>query len=369
MGKEGLSGRCSGGQRVNEIDLLRFVAAMAVVFYHYAFRGFAGGDRTTMAYPLLESVAKYGFMGVELFFMISGFVILMTAANGSLRKFVVSRIARLYPAFWVCCSLTFLAILLIGGPRFSATFMQYLVNMTMLNGFVRVASIDGVYWSLFVEIQFYAMVSAVLMLGLISRAQALLLAWLAATVALAIVPNPVLRFLLITDYAPYFIAGAVFYLVWSSGANGVRCGMLAACLGLALRDALGGLPLFEQRYDTRMSRGTVVAIIVSYFVAMGMVALRWTGPLLRRRWLLAGALTYPLYLLHQNIGYMIFNLAHPALDPHLVFWGTLALVLFASWLVHAGVERRYTGQFMRACDDAVDASAGLLRRVGTGRGR
>ncbi|WP_211345418.1 acyltransferase family protein [Marilutibacter aestuarii] len=347
---------------MNEIDLLRFVAAMAVVFYHYAFRGFAGGDRTTLAYPLLESIAKYGFMGVELFFMISGFVILMTAANGSLRKFVVSRIARLYPAFWVCCSLTFLAILLIGAPHFSATFVQYLVNMTMLNGFVRVASIDGVYWSLFVEIQFYAMVSLVLMLGLIGRVQALLLGWLAATIVLAFLPMPLpmLRLLLIADYAPYFIAGAVCYLVWSSGASAARWGMLAACLGMALRDALGGLPLFEQRYDTRMNRGAVVAIIMSYFAVMAMVALRWTGPLARRRWLLAGALTYPLYLLHQNIGYMIFNLAGPVLDPHLLFWGTLSLMLLASWLVHVHVERRLSGPLMHACDEVVGEGLDVL---------
>lgn len=200
-------------------------------------------------------------------------------------------------------------------------------------------------------------------LGLINRAQALLLAWLAATVALALHPVPALRFLLIADYSPYFIAGALCFLIWSAGASGTRCGMLAACLALALRDALAGLPLFEQRYDTRMNRGTVVAIIVSYFVAMLMVALRWTGPLLRRRWLLAGALTYPLYLLHQNIGYMIFNLAYPTLDPHVVFWGTLVLVLLASWLVHEQIERRFTGRFRQACDSAVRSGARALRKT------
>ncbi|MCU0650139.1 MAG: hypothetical protein MUF00_19285, partial [Gemmatimonadaceae bacterium] len=78
------------------------------------------------------SGAKYGYLGVELFFMISGFVILMTAANGSVRDFVISRAVRLYPAFWVCCTATFLVTMFIGEPRYSASLEQYIVNMTML---------------------------------------------------------------------------------------------------------------------------------------------------------------------------------------------------------------------------------------------
>lgn len=93
--------------RVNELDLLRFFAALAVVFHHYSLDGFAAESMTIMPYPLLASISKYGYLGVELFFMISGFVILMTASNGDLKKFVISRLIRLYPAFWVCCSITF----------------------------------------------------------------------------------------------------------------------------------------------------------------------------------------------------------------------------------------------------------------------
>src|SRR3954467_14113203 len=53
--------------RVNEIDLLRFLAALAVVFYHYAFRGYAADNMTVMPYPLLAPAAKYGYLGVDLF--------------------------------------------------------------------------------------------------------------------------------------------------------------------------------------------------------------------------------------------------------------------------------------------------------------
>ena len=126
----------------------------------------------------LAPVAKYGYLGVELFFMISGFVILMTAANGSLKGFLISRFVRLYPAFWACCTLTFVTILALGAPRYEASLAQYLINMTMTSAFVGVAEIDGSYWSLFVEMKFYGLVALVLLLGQIRHSQLLLVLWL-----------------------------------------------------------------------------------------------------------------------------------------------------------------------------------------------
>ena len=107
--------------RVNEIDLMRFFAAMSVVLFHYAFRGYAANGYSPMPYPLLASFAKYGFLGVE--------------------------------------------------ERFHASVSQYLVNMTLLSEFVRVPAIDGVYWSLFVELKFYALVAIVLAAGRIHHVQ------------------------------------------------------------------------------------------------------------------------------------------------------------------------------------------------------
>jgi peptidoglycan/LPS O-acetylase OafA/YrhL len=92
-------------------------------------------------------VAKYGYLGVDLFFMISGFVIFMTVSDGTLRHYVVSRVTKLYPAFWICCTITFVVSLGIGGERFPVSVMQYLVNMLCLGGVFGVAAIDGAYWS------------------------------------------------------------------------------------------------------------------------------------------------------------------------------------------------------------------------------
>lgn len=335
-------GRSSTNTRVNEIDLLRFVAALAVVFYHYAFRGYAADGMSVMPYPLLAPFSKYGYLGVELFFMISGFVILMTAAGGSLRRFVVSRLVRLYPAFWACCTITFVTILAIGASRYSASTIQYLVNMTMLSEFVDVESIDGVYWSLFVELRFYALIAAILLIGKIHQAQWLMLAWVLASIALEILPIGPMRYLLIVDYSAWFIAGATCFLIWSKGISATTIGILALSCGLAMFQAVAGLDGFEQHFNTRMSRYTVAGIVLVFFLVMLLVSLRRTGMVGRNRWLLAGALTYPLYLLHQRIGFMLFNAAYPALNPHLVFWGVVALVLALAYAVHVFIEKPFS---------------------------
>jgi peptidoglycan/LPS O-acetylase OafA/YrhL len=330
--------------RVNEIDLLRFVAALTVVFFHYAFRGYAADAMTLMPYPSLALVAKYGYLGVELFFLISGFVILMTAASGTIQSFVTSRILRLYPAFWICCTLTFLATLLMGGTYYSASFSQYLVNLTMLSGFVGVPALDGVYWSLFVELKFYFLVAILLIFRRIQQAQMFLVIWLGLTVAFELLPFkelPVVKLLayfLIFDYAAYFIAGATYFLVWTRGLSVLRGSILFIAWLTALRQSLNDLPEFELYYHATMNRYVVAGIVSVFFVMMLLVALRKTSFLGNIRWFALGALTYPLYLIHQHLGYMIFNLAYPLINPHVLLWGTLVLMLGAAYTIQLFLE-------------------------------
>lgn len=325
--------------RVNEIDLLRFIAALMVVFYHLAFRGHAADDLSVIGYPPLAAFAKYGYLGVQLFFMISGFVILMTAAEGGLRSFVVSRVIRLYPAFWACCTITYLTVQMIGDSRFVASAGQYLVNMTMLSEFLDVPSIDGVYWSLFVEIRFYLLVAAVLLFGGIRHAQVLCVLWLAATCALEIAPVSRLREWLIAEHSPFFIAGAICYLIWKEGATASRLILLGSAWGLGVHKALTMAEKASRHYEATLDRGVVIALVTLFFVTMLAVAIRRTGRAGQVRWTLAGALTYPLYLIHQNVGYMLFNWLHTSVDLHVLFWTVVAGTILLAYLVHVLVER------------------------------
>jgi len=328
--------------RVNQIDLLRFLAAMMVVFFHYAFRGYAADEKSVLYYPLLAPTFKYGYLGVQLFFMISGFVILMTAAKGSVRNFIISRLVRLYPAFWVCCTITFLVILFAGAPRYVATFGQYLVNMTMFSGFVNVPSIDGAYWSLFVELRFYLLISIILIFGRIQQAQTFIIIWLISTIVLLIYPISILNSMLITDFAVFFIAGTTFFLIWANGLSITRITIIFVSWCIAVFQSIEGLRYFESHYKTSMNSFVVAAIITSFFAIMTFVSTSRTGFWSNKRWFVLGAITYPLYLIHQNIGFIIFNNNYANSNIHLLFWATIIGAISSAYLVNFLFERRFS---------------------------
>jgi peptidoglycan/LPS O-acetylase OafA/YrhL len=349
--------------RVNEIDLLRFIAALAVVFFHYAFRGYAANGLSVMPYPLLAPVAKYGYLGANLFFMISGFVILMTAEQGNLRSFVASRVVRLYPAFWVCCTITFIVTLFLGSPRFTATLSQYLANMTMLSGYAGVDWIDGSYWSLFVEVKFYALVCVVLVMRRMRDVELILVGWLLLSIVGEYWPNKYLRYFLILDYSAYFIAGATCFLIWSRGRSIARSGVVLLCLWLALFQSGKAVANMREHYNVEVETWVSGALITLLFVVMVLVALRATGAFGRTRWVVAGALTYPLYLIHQNVGYMVFNAAYPTVNAHVLFWGTFAAMLAAAYAVHVHVERRLAPVLTHAIGRVDESSRGVMGRL------
>jgi peptidoglycan/LPS O-acetylase OafA/YrhL len=76
--------------RLHEIDLLRICAAVSVMAYHYLFSAYAGG-LSTLRFPNADVIARYGYLGVDLFFTISGFVVMLSAWDRGPRSFVISR--------------------------------------------------------------------------------------------------------------------------------------------------------------------------------------------------------------------------------------------------------------------------------------
>lgn len=326
--------------RFYEIDLLRFLAALAVVLYHYAFRGFAEGGYSLVEYPVLGDIFKYGLYGVQLFFIISGFVILMTASKRDAASFVISRITRLYPAFWVCVSLTAAVILWKGGDIFQVGLIQYLLNLSMISGFAHVEMVDGVYWTLLVEIKFYVLIFVLLLFGQIKRIEWFLVFWLALTALSMVVPLPkIITFLFLTDYSSYFIAGAVFYLVRQNGLNLYRGAMLGVSLLLSLGENLQQIKQLEILYKSDFSPYISGAVILLCFAVFLMISLRMTSRLSSEKLIKLGVLTYPLYLIHQNIGYIIFHEFGGTVNRYVLLVGLVLIMMLIAWLIHRLVEQ------------------------------
>ncbi|MGM4967718.1 acyltransferase family protein, partial [Tardiphaga sp. 1201_B9_N1_1] len=117
-----------GSSRVQALDLLRLVAVAAVVVYHYGFWGPAAQGVPQVAIPSMAGFAQYGFLGVPVFFIISGFVIAYSAEGRTATGFAIARFSRIYPTFALCMTLTFLAIIALGKPHFDVTLIQWLAN-------------------------------------------------------------------------------------------------------------------------------------------------------------------------------------------------------------------------------------------------
>lgn len=331
--------------RFQEIDLLRFLAAMSVVLFHYTFRGNAADGLCSISWPALSSWSKYGFLGVDMFFMISGFVILKSCQHGELLRFLSSRAARLYPTFWLCATATFVCTLVGGGDVFTATFRQYLWNLTMLSGFMGKPALDGSYWSLFVELQFYAGVAVLLVAGVSHRAQTVLWLWLCATLLGHMGLDSSASRWRIAEYAPLFIGGAACFLVRRDGLSTTRASLLAtSCLGSVV-GAIDRIVDFEARYDTRLDPWVVGTIIVLMFVAMSAIGVSRKGIVSWSGSIVLGGLTYPLYLLHQNIGYMVFNSAGDSVDHTTLLISTILGLSLLSHFIRVEFESRMIPRF------------------------
>ena len=144
--------------RVPELDLLRFTAAAAVVVFHF----YVLLPGSTAFQQAIAGVSRFGFLGVPLFFMISGFVILWTAFNRGPGQFALARFCRLFPSYWVCVLITSAVLGAAGG---APSWRQILANLTMCQHLFGYDSVDEVYWTLFIELKFYALVFMLLLFG------------------------------------------------------------------------------------------------------------------------------------------------------------------------------------------------------------
>jgi peptidoglycan/LPS O-acetylase OafA/YrhL len=364
--------RPAAASRLYILDLLRFVAAMSVLGYHVLVDndGSWGVSASHLFTYELTYVFSYGWMGVDFFFIISGFVICMSSWGRSLSAFVTSRVTRLMPAY-VFAVLFTTAVLTIWplsndrpGPQ------KVLVNLTMLEGFVNVTYIDVVYWTLFVELQFYILFCLVVYRGLTYRRVVIFaLGWLLAGLFAKFSGVSALATLVDAQFAPYFVAGIVLYLIHRFGPNLLLWATLAVCVVLMT-------PSLQARFSeqsTAISFAVAGALLVAFVGVMVAVALGWFSWVRWRGLTTVGALTYPVYLLHRELTRGIQRHYHDALPA----WTLLGLevfgVLLLAYLVHRLVETPLSRQLKRwlkasfaqiradrsRVDPALDKSAGL----------
>lgn len=281
--------------RLEELDALRGIAALAVVFFHFTMR-------------CDERYCKFlriGATGVELFFIISGFVIFMTVQRSEDgREFIASRFARLFPTYWACVTITFLMKALLTVSYFHksvtmAALLQYAANLTMLQYFFGIEHIDGAYWTLTIELIFYVLIYLLLRLKQLKHIEHI---GLGIVTALAvwqnIPPDPhvymaVAKRIPLMDFFPLFLAGIVFYKIFSERATPYRYTLIAICFAAQMMNCGGRLYY--------ISFPQYLVALVLYFSAFLLFVHGRLRFVVSRTTVWLGAISYALYLIHHEV--------------------------------------------------------------------
>ena len=305
--------------RLQILDLFRFCAAASVMVYHLTYlpKFVVGGA----LFAGLGEVTRFGFLGVELFFLISGFVILWSADNRTALEFGVSRVSRLMPSYWVSMTLTCVGLAVLAGATYSPGML--VANVTLAAGFLGVPFVDGVYYTLIPEIKFYAIVFALVLFGQMRRIEYWLFGWVLALIPAFFFPVPGLRLITIYPYGPFFAAGGLFFLWWKKGFSWTRLAAIAVSCVLGCVSVFRSAPEFLNHDDSIGALSTAAGIVVALYllfigVSSGRVRVGHTA-----LWATLGGMTYPLYLLHNALGKEIAR--------HLEgFTGTIAAIVLSA---------------------------------------
>jgi len=309
--------------RLVELDALRGMAVLLVLVYHY----------TTRVHELYPEVIPpfsfpWGLYGVDLFFVISGFVISLTLEKTTRwQEFVRSRFRRLFPSYWMANCITFAAISVFGLPGRDISFAVFVANLTMLQNWFSLPSTDGAYWSLFIELCFY------LLMGILTfRFSALrgslpyvLLAYVGwmlggyylTALQVVSIPKPLGNLLFLGFYGHLFVAGICFYELYRRRTPKVQGAVIMLCgfCQILMRDT-ESVP--------------VVAVSFLFFWLFINKKLSW---LARNPLLFLGEISYCLYLIHQNVGYVIMRYMNDLTQS----WAISALVATGAVVLLAAV--------------------------------
>jgi len=289
--------------RLRGLDSLRGLAALAVVLFHYT-TGYESRFGPFASRPLFY--VPHGHFGVELFFCISGFVILGTIErSSSMTRFAIARFARIYPAFLVCAliSLTTIRAAHFNFPDLDAT--NLLWNATMLTGLMGSPSIDPSYWTLSYEVLFYAAAASVWSAcGERRRLEVPCLLWLVCSLVGHSVPwvlqHHRLTALLNIEYANLFVIGMMLYYLSQGSRTWLTIPTLAAASLLSL---------FRPEYNQgRLPQPAYVVLIVFFITVLWLVAHSGGRFLDIRPLVFLGEISYSLYLIHQTVGFALIRI-------------------------------------------------------------
>lgn len=348
------------------LDVLRLLAATIVVLYHFGFWHFTAVDDTLInhiapsAAVTFMSLSHFGWVGVEIFFVISGYVIAFSAHNTTPRRFAWGRVLRLLPGVWICAPIAFLVYYLVFGRPLDELVPSLFRTLTLFPLF---SAIDGVYWTLGIEVSFYAMVFIMLrqgwgpqmgtfaaVLGVIS-----LLFWLTYFVLTTVFPSGVIYDLsnkaggfrpfqlLLVQHGCFFSLGIMLKSWRDSGFELRQLPQMIVPILACWMEIVAQNGIIERASLLSLSPVPALALWTGAFVLCA-AALFFNDHLvvMCRRHLGfirgVGLMTYPLYLIHNPVGLAVIIFALSFTNIYLALALGIAMSFVAALIVSLWVE-------------------------------
>ena len=306
------------------IDFIRFFAALTVAFYHLFFWRNGAGP-ISGAGPITSNI-WFGWIGVQIFFVISGFVIAFSAESSSAARFLWHRALRLYPCVWICATITLFTTAYMAEGHYHGILLRYLISMAL---WPRGNNIDVVYWTLQIEVIFYALVAVILFFKQIRRLAVIMsfigcfsaIFWLCVSFGAALhFPHRVQGVLhiladsrsfssLLGHHGCFFAIGVIIYHIYTKPNSWKSYVVLAICIIGGMNEVAYQVWIEHAKYRIATHSDPFLPMIIWLAsVAALVIALKYnshiTAALKPATGLIRflGLMTFPLYLIHDNNG-------------------------------------------------------------------
>lgn len=256
----------------------------------------------------MSFIFNLGFTGVELFFLISGFVVHLTIEKTTNYKNIFFlRFARLYPAYCICLTLTTIAIVswsvIVKTPINFPQFKNYLLNLSMIQYCFNLKNIDGVYWTLTVELLFYLFILIIYLIKNLRQIEfisflVVLTCFIYVTGLNRLSPflyKNIHSYVPIITYFPLFIAGIIFYKIKFYKINRYRFLLIIFCLvtQILLLDSSGRIIL--------ITKLQYIAAVFTFFSVFFLYCFNHLHFVINKFTLFLGKISYSLYLFYGFI--------------------------------------------------------------------
>lgn len=325
------SNNAVGNSRVAILDLLRFVAAIFVLLYHYHYYLLKEAGDNTFA------LFKFGYLGVNFFFMLSGFVIMASAHNRSAIKFGLLRALRLYPAF-ISCLLITLAVLYAFGNELPSL-IAVLLNALIINDYFGVPNIDGVYWTLQAELKFYGCIFLLVLFSALSHYRIWLSVWLALAIVFHFYQQPFfLGWFISPAYSFFFIGGVAAYYFFNNPKDRFAWAAFGLAMIFSLIKSWEQIDGFCKNVD-QVDRLVAAVITLAFFILFAYLP-AVNKKFRSAKWIsILGGMSYPLYLIHSRAGLELVGGLQVSLGIYAALLVGIVAVLLVSLLIHLGIEK------------------------------